>query len=37
MSHMLDPLPPAEELRRPRSRFPWRWLIPALCLAFLLG
>lgn len=37
MSHMLDPLPPAEALRRPRSRFPWRWLIPALCLAFLLG
>ena len=37
MSPMLDPLPPAEELRRPRRRFPWRWLIPALCLAFLLG
>ena len=37
MSRVLDSLPPAEELRRPRSRFPWRWLIPALCLAFLLG
>ena len=37
MTRKLDPLPPAEELRRPRSHLPWRWLMVALCLAFLTG